>query len=83
MKYTIFSKEIIIPKRMFKELFESMRRSDQIAKAVDGKDEAQLLMMLAVEIETKGRTFVLERLYIKYKKARERREKGELIAAQK
>lgn len=81
MKYTIFGTELTIPARTFNTYVTDMRRSDQIAKAADGKSETELLKMLAVEKATKNRVFVLERLYIKFKKSRERREKVEIITS--
>ena len=79
MKFEIFGVEIDVTDKAVQKHVKDMRRSDQLSDIVSDRNENQLLCMLAIEKHTKQRTFVLERLYIKYKKARERREKIELL----
>lgn len=79
MDVEIFGQKVSFSNGSKKRMVEAMRRSDQLSGLLKDKSENDLLRMLAVEKTTKGRTFVLERLYIKYKKARERREKIELL----
>jgi hypothetical protein len=77
----IFNQTIIIPQVVYGDIVSLMRKSDQLSKVTERADEQALLEMLAVEKDSKNRVFVIERLYIKYKKARERREKVELLTS--
>ena len=80
MQLEIFGDTINVTEAAHKKAVKEMRRSDALAPVLEGKNETQLLLMLAVERATKNRVFVIERVYIKYKKARERREKRELLS---
>lgn len=80
-RLTIFDQIVILTADEYGDLVTNMRRSDQLSKTTEGADEKTLLKMLAVEKDSRDRVFVVERLYIKYKKARERREKVELLTA--
>lgn len=77
--FRIFGQEVKISKAVFAQHVASLRRSDELSKTTENVGEQELLEMLAVEKNSKDRVFVIERLYIKYKKARERREKVELL----
>lgn len=79
MEVQIFGQKVTFSNGSKARMVTAMRRSDQLSVLLKDKSEKDLLRMLAVEKTTKQRTFVLERLYIKYKKARERREKIELL----
>jgi AmiR/NasT family two-component response regulator len=75
----IFNQIVMLTADEYGETVATMRRSDKLSTVTAGLDEEALLKMLAVEKDSKDRVFVIERLYIKYKKARERREKVELL----
>ena len=80
MELEIFGDTLSVTDSAYKKAVREMRRSDQLAPVLEDKNETQLLLMLAVEKATKNRVFVIERVYIKYKKARERREKVALLS---
>ena len=71
MEVQIFGQKVTFSNGSKARMVTAMRRSDQLSVLLKDKSEKDLLRMLAVEKTTKQRTFVLERLYIKYKKARD------------
>ena len=79
MNTLILGAKVKLTQDQIKQRVVDMRRSDQIAEFTYGRSELGLLELLAVEHYTKNRTFVIERLYIKYKQMREKREKIELL----
>ena len=62
-------------------IIKEMRRSDQLADKLNDLDEFSLLQYLAIELDTKRRKSVLERLYVRYKQVRERRERVALLTS--
>jgi hypothetical protein len=77
--YTLFEQNVKIPTAGFDALVKKMRRSEELSEITKKATESELLKMIIVERHTKNRVFVVERLYIKFKKQRERREKIVLL----
>ena len=46
----------------------------------EGVTEQDLLIMLKIELTSKGREYVIQRLHSRYNAVRSKREKGELLA---